>query len=154
MTDTQRITGKIAAILNKYSVVINRGYNDGVDKGDTFYIYTELGPFFDPDTNDNLGTTKKIWGKVRVSTLEKRFCIAETDYTPDIASLTAVFAGSRVQLPVDEREFIKDATKITIGTPVISSGFPRQIATQTKEALPEPASEGDDETEQDETETP
>jgi len=140
LTSANYITGKVAAILTKFSVVINKGYNDGVVLDDTFYIFTEIGPFYDPDTNEDLGTTKKIWGKVRVTTLEKRFCIAETDYTinPNI-DLMRAFGGTRVQLPVDEREFARDVSKVTIGTSVILGVNPKKIDANEQAALPDNA---------------
>lgn len=73
-----RIEGKVAAILDKHTVVINRGSSHGVARGDTFYIYNILGPFEDPDTGESLGTTTDTLSRVTVDTLEDKFCIAST----------------------------------------------------------------------------
>ena len=116
--------GKIAAILSPVKVVINRGSRDGVEEGDYFLIYSELGPFPDPDTKENLGTTKQIWGRVEVSIVEKRFCIAETETklrNPFFESTAiAALLGTTVQqikLPVNEGQIWKSLEKIEIGFP-------------------------------------
>jgi hypothetical protein len=115
--------GKIAAILDKSSVVINRGSDHGIDKGTEFYIYSKLGPFFDPDTRESLGETTKIWGKVRATIIEKRFCVAETNYRNSYAILP-VFAlenmfRTKIELPVDEEDITTLIEKIKVGFPVM-----------------------------------
>lgn len=120
----RHIEGKIAAILSTVKVVINRGSDDGVEQGDYFLIYSELGPFPDPDSNLDLGSTKQIWGRVKVSIVEKRFCIAETETqfrNPlfDSGALAALF-GTRmeqIKLPVNEGQIWKGLEKIEIGFP-------------------------------------
>jgi hypothetical protein len=123
------IEGKIAAILDKSTVVINKGAIDGVSRDDEFYLFTEIGPFTDPDTGKNLGITKKIWGRVTVTILEDLFCIAETGWTwrGESAFLTATrfreFFNERVQieLPVSETD-IDDSWRenVRVGTRVVS----------------------------------
>jgi hypothetical protein len=121
---TGDVTGKIAAILSPSKVVINKGSKDGVESGDFFVIYSELGPFSDPDTKQDLGSTRQIWGKVRVSLIEKRFCIAETETrlrNPFIDStvLAAIFGSQQVRLPVNEGQMWKGVEKVEVGFPVI-----------------------------------
>lgn len=136
------VNGKIAAILSRTTVVINRGSDQDVSRGDTFWIYSELGPFIDPDTKENLGTTKKIWGKVVVSTVERRFCIAETEYEMksliDLRAITAMFGGIADQkvLPVDVSQISKDTTKIEVGFQAFLEKKPAVIIEKKIEALP------------------
>lgn len=118
----ENVDGKIAAILSPTKVVINRGLQDGVEEGDSFYIYTELGPFSDPDTNENLGKTTEVWGKVKVNIIEERFCVAETGYKYknsllDNLNLAGLFGGTSVQikLPVREDQIQSGLTKIEVG---------------------------------------
>jgi len=120
-----QIKGKIAAILDRTTVVINRGSLDGVSKGLKFYIYTELGPFNDPDTGENLGTIPRVWGKVVVSTVADRLCLARTEYeyiTPFEMKFLRGMLGERVQLelPVDRTEISGWPTEVHVGTEVIS----------------------------------
>ncbi len=140
------IEGKIAAILSATQVVINRGSNDGVEQGDYFLIYSELGPFPDPDSNEDLGSTKQIWGRVNVRIVENRFCIAETETklrNPfDSGALAALF-GTRIEkikLPVNEGQIWKGLEKIGIG-------FPARLVKSVRQ-FEEEEEEEDDETEE------
>lgn len=134
----ETLEGKIAAILDKNTVVINRGSLDGVQLRDEFYIYSLIGPITDPDTKENLGTTKKVWGKVVVTRLEERFCVAETDYELNNLLIFRNMLGSRVELPVDEYDISKGLTKIKVGFAVFSRKSLPAIAQTKVERLPEP----------------
>lgn len=139
----ERIEGKIAAILDRTTVVINRGSRDGVSKGDEFYIYSELGPFFDPDTGEELGTTPIVHGRVTVSSVEERLCLARTEYRVQqigFGWLSAIL-GPRVELPVDESEMKGWPTKIKVGFPVILRKRPPLVAEEEVKTLPEPSAE-------------
>lgn len=138
----ERIEGKIAAILDHTTVVINRGSRDGVSRGDEFYIFSEAGPFFDPDTGEELGTIIAAWCKVTVSNVEERLCLARSDYQPIIDSgwITRML-GSRVRLPVDEGEIVRELTKIKVGSPAILEKRPRVVTEEEVETLPAPSEE-------------
>lgn len=119
-----KVEGKIAAILSPVKVVINKGSKDGIEDGDYFVIYSELGPFPDPDSKEDLGSTKQIWGRVLVTIVENRFCIAETETrlrNPFIESgaLAALFGTTReqIRLPVNEGQIWKGLEKIEVGFP-------------------------------------
>jgi hypothetical protein len=115
------IEGKIAAILSHVKVVINKGSEDGVEKGDYFVIYSELGPFPDPDTNEDLGITRQSWGRVKVSIVEKRFCVAETEvqFRNPFENVASLLGGSTEQkeLPVNKTQIWQGVEKIEIGFP-------------------------------------
>ena len=134
----ERIEGKIAAILDRTTVVINRGSRDGVSRSDEFYIYSEVGPFVDPDTGETLGTTRKIWGKVAVSTVEDRFSIAQTGYSSILDFVGRGLLG-RQPLPVDGEAISTDLTHITVVLPVISASRVSMMTKDEGEALPEPS---------------
>jgi hypothetical protein len=138
----QKLEGKIAAILDRSTVVVNRGSDDGVSRNDVFWIYSDLGPFFDPDTQENLGVTKKIWGKVVVSTVEKRFCLAKTEYqTKNLAALTGLanlFGTTieQIQLPVEESEISRHLTKVGVGSKAMFEKHQKKISEKKIQALP------------------
>ena len=138
--NNQIVEGKIAAILDRTSVVINRGSDHGVEKGTEFYIYSRLGPFFDPDSGENLGETTKIWGKVRATIIENRFCVAETDYRSSYAMLPMIalenLFRTRIELPVDESDITTFTEKIQVGFPVMIVPKIRQIVNKETLALP------------------
>ena len=137
-----KVEGKIAAILDHTSVVINLGSKDGVSQKDVFWIYSEIGPFFDPDTKDNLGSTKQIWGKVIVSTIEERFCIAKTAYETSnlfpllgLASLLGT-TTTQIRLPINENQVQKgNLTKIEVGFKVILEKQKEQIVEKRVKSL-------------------
>jgi len=58
---TENIEGKIAAILDKSTVVINRVAIKALNRVQSFIFIQRLGPFFDPDSGESLGETTKIW---------------------------------------------------------------------------------------------
>jgi hypothetical protein len=115
------VIGKIAAILSPVKVVINKGSEDGVEKGDYFVIYSEIGPFADPDTKQELGSTKQSWGRVKVTIVEKRFCVAETEaqLRNPFVNVARILGGGmeQPQLPVDETQMWQSVEKIEIGFP-------------------------------------
>lgn len=119
---SEQIEGKIAAILDKSTVVINRGHAHGVDKGEAFYIYSTLGPFVDPDTGEALGTTTRVWGKVEVTIIEDKFCVAKTPYESSLFAgfPSYLFGNTHIELPVAVADISKGLEKIKIGFSVIS----------------------------------
>lgn len=143
----ENVDGKIAAILSKTSVVINRGSLNGVEENDTFVIYTKLGPFYDPDTNANLGTTTKVWGSVEVKIVEDRFCVAETGYIYknnlfDFANLFG--RHERVELPVKTEQILRGGiARIEVGFSVKLVKQEKIIQEKKVEALPPKTSEAE-----------
>jgi len=122
-----KIEGKIAAILDDKTVVINRGSSSGVNEGDKFHIYSEVGPFEDPDSGKELGVHRRIIGSVVVDTVEDKFCIASTPtrvVIKDLAGITqSLFMPEkreRLSLPIDEsqKHEISGSFKVKVGTPV------------------------------------
>lgn len=141
----ERIEGKVAAILDHTTVVINRGSRDGVSTGDEFYIFSETGPVFDPDTGEDLGTITTAWCNVTVSNVEERLCLARSGYEMlGIGSLRRLL-GTRVRLPVDESEIERVPTKIGVGSPAILVKRPRVVAREEVKTLPEPSPEDPEE---------
>src|SRR3989442_1609630 len=49
-----QLTGKVAAVLSKRQVVINRGRRNGVTPGMKFLIRMTVGPIRDPDDPSNV----------------------------------------------------------------------------------------------------
>jgi hypothetical protein len=137
------IEGKIAAIIDTTTVVINKGRADGVKRDEEFYVYTELGPFFDPDTGENLGGTKSVWGRVHVTILEERFCVAETGWTWESGPMDwRKMFGEKVQieLPVAEEDIADDwLLEVKVGTPVVSVVRQATLESNDEVALLEPA---------------
>jgi hypothetical protein len=150
-----QIEGKIAAILDRTTVIINRGSLDGVTKGFVFYVFSELGPFNDPDTGEDLGTIIQVWGKVIVSSVAERLCLAQTEtkYIPrwDVRFLQRMFEGEEIQLklPVDDADVSGWTKSVRLGTKVVSRPPKLEAISVEKEeveALPAPPTADSEET--------
>jgi hypothetical protein len=147
---SDRIKGKIAAILSKTEVVINRGEDDGVTRGAIFYVYSLIGPILDPDTGEELGEIPRIWGEIEVSVVEDRFSVAKTRYKTVESPLNILakspsyldlFSGLQMQvqeeLPVDRDEIARFEPRIRVGSPVISA---KRISPEHEDSQAQPGS--------------
>ena len=119
---TDRLEGKVAAVLDHHTVVINLGKANGITDGDTFYVYAILGPFSDPDSGDDLGATEKIISSVKVDTVEDRFCIASTPLQRSMSFIGGLpsVETSRRELPLSPESALISGIdlKVKVGSPV------------------------------------
>lgn len=65
---------KVAALIDIYTVAINRGQGSGVGIGTTICIGSR--PIIDPETGEDLGVYEKL--RLNVTEVHERFCVAET----------------------------------------------------------------------------
>lgn len=72
------IKGKVAKILDSRSLVINRGRKDGVRLDMIFQILDKPEVIKDPDSGNKLGAVERPKVKVKVTSIEEKFAIAET----------------------------------------------------------------------------
>ena len=87
MTDSDRIQGKVAAILTLREPIINRGSADGVQIGMRFAVLNSQGvDVKDPDTGELLGSTEIVKTVVRLS--------ESTETTSQLAGRFERFRGS------------------------------------------------------------
>ena len=94
-----RIEGKIARILDEYTVVITIGYEHGVEEGMRFIIYEPGDEVKDPDTGDSLGTFEYVKAKVEATNVNEKFSTAKTygaDTRPAITAIMGMYAEQRV----------------------------------------------------------
>src|SRR5215210_3306706 len=62
------VEGKVAKILGKGEIVLNRGRSHGVRQGMTFEIFAPEGEeVWDPDTGETLGTVEDVKAKLSVA---------------------------------------------------------------------------------------
>lgn len=102
------IKGKVAEIVDEYTVVINRGHEHGVEEDMRFVIY-ELGEEIkDPKTEEYLGKFEYVKAKVEVVNVQEKFSTAKTYEThtmtmPAIQAIALVRGQTmRNELPLDE----------------------------------------------------
>lgn len=102
------IEGKVAKIIDIYSVVINKGSIDGVEDEMRFIIYDKGEEIFDPDTLMSLGNLEYVKAKVKITYVSENYSIAETyeggfsdsPYSRMIPLIRGEY--ERKELPLDE----------------------------------------------------
>ena len=72
---------RLARVIDKYTIVLNRGAADGVQLNDKFLIYGLGEDVIDPETGKSLGPLEIVRGRVRVEHLQDKVCTARTDTT-------------------------------------------------------------------------
>ena len=71
------VEGKVAKIMGKGEIVINRGRANGVRQGMVFEVYAPEGEeVWDPDTGDTLGTVEDVKAKAEVTEVKERLAVA------------------------------------------------------------------------------
>ena len=71
------VEGKVAKILGKGEVVINRGRQHGVRGGMVFEIFAPEGEeVWDPDTGETLGTVEDVKAKAEVTEVKEKLAVA------------------------------------------------------------------------------
>ena len=108
MEEMEEIEGKVAKIMDEYTVVINRGSEHRVEEDMRFVIY-ELGEEIkDPENDKSLGKFEHVKAKVEVVNVQEKFSTAKTYEThtmtmPAIQALALVRGQTmRNELPLDE----------------------------------------------------
>jgi len=71
------VEGKVAKILGKGEIVLNRGRSHGVRQGMVFEIFAPEGEeVWDPDTGETLGTVEDVKAKAEVTEVKEKLAIA------------------------------------------------------------------------------
>ena len=121
------IEGKVAGIINVYTVVINRGLEHGVEEDMRFVIYEPGEEIKDPD-GGSLGIFEYVKAKVEVVNVQEKFSTAKTYEThtmimPAIQALSG--QTTRNKLPLDDET--KAGLQKGLRTPVKIGDLVRQI---------------------------
>ena len=73
------VEGKVAKILGKGEIVVNRGRSHGVRTGMLFEIFAPEGEeVWDPDTGETLGTVEDVKAKAEVIEVKDKLAVART----------------------------------------------------------------------------
>jgi hypothetical protein len=71
------VEGKVAKILGRGEIVVNRGQSHGVRKGMLFEIFAPEGEeVWDPDTGETLGTVEDVKAKAEVTEVKEKLAVA------------------------------------------------------------------------------
>ncbi len=80
-SQTVTVLGRIIRILDKETVVINLGTEDGIEPSTRFDILAEPEPIIDPQTKGELGQVRVVKGKLKPRSVFDRFTIAISRWT-------------------------------------------------------------------------
>ena len=89
------IEGKVAAVIDDTTLVLNVGYRDGVKEGMVFVIFSEHEEVRDPDSGEILGQWEMEKARVVVTHVQEKICTvrapapgesAETDGTRPLSA--------------------------------------------------------------------
>jgi hypothetical protein len=71
------LEGKVAKILGKGEIVLNRGRSHGVRQGMLFEVFAPEGEeVWDPDTGETLGTVEDVKAKAEVTEVKEKLAVA------------------------------------------------------------------------------
>ena len=74
------ITGTIIRIPDRSTVIINRGTEHGVATGTMFQILGKPETIVDPGEHESLGAITIVKGRVKVSSVYQKFCLAQSNW--------------------------------------------------------------------------
>ncbi|MBT4611135.1 MAG: hypothetical protein HOM68_19440 [Gemmatimonadetes bacterium] len=86
MTDHATITGKIAAVIDATTLVLNIGQQHGVREGMLFAIVAAHQQIADPDSGEDLGHWEIVKARVMVTHVQQRMCTAQPPLSPDVST--------------------------------------------------------------------
>jgi hypothetical protein len=69
---------RIALVLSKFRIVLNKGSNDGVQINDKFLVYGIGIDIIDPDNGESLGALEIVRGRGKVVHVQERACTVES----------------------------------------------------------------------------
>jgi len=104
-----RYFGKVVAMTDKHTLVMNQGSENGVELGDKFLVVGLGQSIIDPDNQEELGRREILRGNVSVVHVQERISTArscEFDSSSNVKGFTmdTLDAGSEVRnLPLDQQ---------------------------------------------------
>ena len=92
------INGKVAAIIDDATLVINVGLEQGVREGMTFLVFDEHAEIVDPDTGEALGNWEMVKARLLVTHVQERMCTLKAPTAPDDTVLSSTRPLSAVMV--------------------------------------------------------
>lgn len=89
----ERYFGKIVSTPNKYTVIVDKGAEHGVESGDRFIVVGLGDVLLDPDTNEELERLEIVRGRVVVTHVQKKISTltsCEYEKSEDVRDITKV----------------------------------------------------------------
>ncbi|RMH69194.1 MAG: hypothetical protein D6675_13425 [Gemmatimonadetes bacterium] len=121
------IYGKVAKILDEYTLVLNIGRKQNVKEGMTFLVYEDGDEVLDPDTGESLGKLEMVKGRVVVSHVQDRLAYATSERketTAEEPHPAQVLSAMMARDHQEKREATENRKKLHV-RPNAMSGMPR-----------------------------
>lgn len=119
MTETQVILGAVAQVLDPYTVVLNKGHRDGVERGMRFAVYyISKEEIQDPETGETLGKVELFKGYGKIFSVQEKLSVLKSDRYSNsfFAALTTFKTGEGpTRLPFDSPT-VGDIVKSELGS--------------------------------------
>ena len=94
---SEPITGKVAAIVDDTTLVLNVGARDGVHEGMLFAVVAEHDDIRDPDSGESLGRWESVKGRVAVTHVQERMATARSPLAEGAPAATATLSAMMVR---------------------------------------------------------
>ena len=98
------IEGRVAKILDEYTLIINVGAAQGVWNGMRFVVFAQGDEVLDPDSGESLGRWEAVKGHVVASHVQDRLTVCtaapaakETDDDPSTRTLSAAMIADHMR---------------------------------------------------------
>ncbi len=112
------IHAKVAETLDRFTVVLNVGLADGVERHMEFVIYEEGPEITDPESGESLGALELVKGRVTVTDVQKQVSVARAE-TKTISKPSTIYELAMNDLLVPDMfgtrtEVIPDGFRIKV----------------------------------------
>ena len=99
------IEGKVAKILDGFTLIINVGQSSGVTPGTQFIVYAQGDDVIDPDSGESLGAWEVVKGRVAATHVQEKLTIcsavvprkAQSDQDPTTRTLSAAMIADHMR---------------------------------------------------------
>lgn len=81
MSEERSFPARVAKVINDRTIVINRGSEDNVKKGDIFLIFALGEEIIDPETNESLGKLEIVRGRAIVEHCQEKMATLKSSKT-------------------------------------------------------------------------
>ena len=94
---SESITGKVAAIVDDTTLVLNVGARHGVHEGMLFAVVAEHEDIRDPDSGESLGRWESVKGRVAVTHVQEQMATARSPLAEAAPAATATLSAMMVR---------------------------------------------------------
>ena len=117
------INGKVAALIDDTTLVLNVGFHEGVREGMTFVIFAEYQEILDPDSGEPLGKWEMVKARVVVDHVQERMCtvrsamVSEKDRPGTLSAMMVQHSFGQYGQQSAERESLDISSRDSSGRP-------------------------------------